>query len=133
MGSQSQNPANWNDGAVPYGVPQLVVFYRQATPGVWTTKLGTYVLETLTPDRSSRVQKRYDEVGQPNGSFGVEDFTEGSGTVQLATAPGDGTGGTTIQVRPGDAFAVIFDPAAPALPNITANAESFVITKASTP
>lgn len=134
MGSQAVNPSNWNDGSVPFGTRQ-VVFYRQSAPGsgAWTTKLGTYVLEGLTPTRTSRVVKRYDEVAQPNGSFGVSDFVEGTAVVQLATAVGDGTGGTTIEIRDGDAFATVLDPSAPALPNVTANAESFVVTKADAP
>lgn len=132
MPSQAQNPANWNDGAVPYGA-RTVVFYRQTTAGNWTTKLGTYVLEGITPTRTSRVGKRYDEVAQPNGSFGVEDFTEATTVVQLATAVGNGTGGTTIPIRPGDAFATVLDPSSPALPNMTTSAESFIVTKADAP
>src|SRR5579859_6505354 len=121
--------STWNDGNVPYGA-RKVVFYRQASPGVWSTKLGTYILESLTPTRISRVVKRYDEIGQPNGSFGVADFTEGTAVVQLATTVVDGSANTTIQIRDGDAFATVLDPASPALPNTSSNAESFVITKA---
>lgn len=124
--------SNWVDNNVPYAA-RKVVFYRQATPGVWTTKLGTYILESLTPTRTSRVVKRYDEGGQPNGAFGVSDFVEASCVVQLATTVGDGTAGTTIQIRDGDAFATVLDPASPALPGTSSNAESFVVTKADAP
>src|SRR5712671_2637097 len=127
----SQN-SNWNDAAVPYGA-RTVVFYRQASAGNWTSKLGTYVLESLTPTRTSRSVKRYDEVGQPNGGFGVSDFVEGSAVIQLATTVGDGTSSTTIQLRDGDAFATILDKSSPALPNQSSGAESFVITSADAP
>src|SRR5258706_4792502 len=98
MSSQNQNPANWNDANVPYGA-RTVVFKRQASAGSgsWSTTLGTYVLESITPTRSSQVQQRRDEVGQPNGAFGVDNFVEGSAVVQLATTVGSGSGSTTIQ------------------------------------
>lgn len=134
MPTQATFPGNFNDGGLPFGA-RAVVFYRQSAPGsgVWSTKLGTYILEGTTPSRSARVIKRYDEVGQPNGSAGVEDYTEGSGTAQLATVPGDGSAGTTIPLRPGDAFATIFDKSAPSQTNSSGGAESFVLTKTDQP
>jgi hypothetical protein len=126
--------STWVDGNVPFGA-RKVVFYRQVTPGsgVWATKIGTYVLQNITPKRTSRTVKRYDEVGQPNGSFGVADFVEGSAVVQLATTVGDGTAGTTIPIRDGDGFATVLDPSNPVQLNTVTNAESFVVTSADAP
>ena len=65
--------ALWNDGAIPYGSEVL------------TIDSVTYIAENLSFDNPSVVVQRRNEVNEPTGSFGVQDFVTGSATLQKAT------------------------------------------------
>lgn len=103
--------AFYNDGTIPYG-SRLETFTR----GV--SSLGSYVLENVTINRKSKIIKRMDELGAPNGSVGVYDFDEGSAVAQLAT-----TSSTVLQR--GDKFTDTFDA--------VTGAESWKITECDQP
>lgn len=87
--------SNYVDNSVPYG-SRTVTFSRAAV------SLGSYVAEQISVNRPANVLKRKNEVGNPNGAVGQEDFVTGSATVQLADS-------TSKQLRVGDTFPAIFD------------------------
>ena len=64
--------ALWNDGSIPYGSEVL------------TINSVTYIAENVSFDNPSVVQQRRNEVNEPTGSFGVQDFVTGSATLQKA-------------------------------------------------
>ena len=64
--------ALWNDGAIPFGCPTL------------TINSVVYVAENLSFDNPSVVVQRRNEVNEPSGSYGVQDFVTGSATLQKA-------------------------------------------------
>ena len=64
--------ALWNDGAIPFGSEVLTIS-------------GTaYIAENVSFDNPSVVVQRRNEVNEPTGSFGVQDFVTGSATLQKA-------------------------------------------------
>ncbi len=103
--------ADFNDGAIPYG-SRLVTMFRAAV------NLGTYVLENVTVNRPSHMIKRYNQIRQPNGSVGIDDFVEASAVAQLATI-------TSTLLRNGDTFSDTFDAAL--------GAETFIVAGADQP
>lgn len=115
----------WNDGLVPHG-SRTVKFYSNsagatdANGTTFTVLKGIYIIESGSYSRPQYEQGRYDEVRNPNGGFGVDDFVTGSMVVQLATT-------ATAYVAPGDAFATIL----PDSPGGTA--EGFVVTSIDDP
>jgi hypothetical protein len=64
----------WNDGAIPYG------------SRVVTISTVTYVANNIRVRRPTKQIKRTNELDEPSGSVGVEDFVEGSAELQLATS-----------------------------------------------
>src|SRR5262249_11878905 len=84
----------YNDGSIPYG-SRVVAFKRVNSRGgsgattTWAalTNAAIVVLENISVKRSGNVGKRYNEVRAPNGSFGQEDFAEGTAVAQLAKDP----------------------------------------------
>lgn len=104
-------PAFYNDGNIPYGS-------RLETMNRGGSSLGSYVLENVTINRKSKIIKRMDELGGPNGSVGVPDFDEGSAVAQLATSS------TTILQR-GDKFTDTFDA--------VTGAETWIVTECDQP
>lgn len=94
--------ANWNDGGVPVGARKIHLYKTNGASDAsggsqWATDVGIYILEQHSPTRGQKVAKRYDEAGNPNGAIGIDDFVEGSATVQL---PYTGS----VLVDPGMAF-----------------------------
>lgn len=117
-------PNQYNDSSIPYGSRQ-VNFKRISAGGGsgQTTTFGTalasaVVMENISVSRKLREGSRYDEVGKPNGSWGVQDFAEGSAVAQLAT-------GASSYLQEGDGFATTFDS--------VLGSESFVLTGVDTP
>lgn len=103
----------YNDGSIPYG-SRVVAFKRVASGGgsgattTWSAlaNAAAVVLENISVKRSGLVNKRYNEVKAPNGSYGVEDFPEGSAVAQLAKDP---VTNTTVALQFSDAFTTTFD------------------------
>lgn len=87
--------SNYVDNSVPYGSRVLTV----SRLGV---SQGDYVAEQISLSRPANVIKRYDQVRNPNGAVGQEDFVTGSATLQLATS-------SSKQLRVGDTFPATFD------------------------
>jgi hypothetical protein len=115
---------NWNDGGLPYGARKVKLYPAGASDAsgntTWTgAAKGIYILESFSPTRGQSVLKRKDESGLPNGALGVDDFVEGSATVQLAQV-------ATPLVDTGDAFTTVRRGASGA-------AESFVVINADEP
>lgn len=112
---------NWNDGGLKWGSRKVKFYTPGAVDGngntTWTALLTSaspvYILEVNSPNRPQFVQKQYDEIRQPNGAFGVDDFVELSATVQFG--PGQNF------VTNGCAFATVLDNS----PGATA--EGFVV------
>lgn len=77
--------ALWNDGSIPYGCEVL------------TINAVTYVAENLTFDNPTQMIQRRNELNEPSGSVGVQDFVTGSATLQkAATATAVPTPGLTF-------------------------------------
>lgn len=118
---------SWNDGGLKWG-SRKVKFY---TPGAvdangsttWSTLLTAsspiYILETNGVTRPQFTLRQYDEVRNPNGSFGVDDYVEVSATVQFAP--------TQNFVTTGCAFSTVLDNSP------SATAEGFVVTSTDEP
>ena len=121
--------ANINDGAIGYA-SRHIDFYPPTTPGSSGTKSSyaaavkkfTGVMEEISVIRSQRKTNYHDESMAPSGSYGTDDFTTGSGTVQLPFDPAK-VGNATLSIVAGDAFNCKFDQ--------TIGAEQFWITEAS--
>lgn len=67
-----------NDGSIPYGSK------------VFTINSVTYVAEDISIDDAAQKIDRKNEVGEPSGRVLVQDYVEGTATLQLAstsTAP----------------------------------------------
>ena len=64
--------ALWNDGAIPFGSEVL------------TINSVAYIAENVSYDNASVVVQRRNEVNEPSGSYGVQDFVTGSATLQKA-------------------------------------------------
>src|SRR5260370_37805749 len=104
--------SQYQDSAIPYG--SRVVAFKRPTGGgsgaasTWTAlaNAAAVVLESISVKRSGLVNKRYNEVRAPNGSYGQEDFPEGSAVAQLSKDP---VGNTTVGLQFGDAFTTTFD------------------------
>jgi hypothetical protein len=93
---------DWNDGGLPHGSRKVQIFPPAGLDGsgstTWgVTPKGVYALSNWNPIRRSRKTNRYDEVGKPNGSFGVDDYVEASCLAQLANV-------TSVMLDTGDAF-----------------------------
>jgi hypothetical protein len=108
---------NWNDGALKWG-SRKVKFYSpsstDASGTIWGTLKGIYILETNGINRPQMVVRQYDEVRTPNGAIGLDDFVEGTATVQF--------GPSQTFIATGDAFTTVLDNS----PGATA--EGFVVT-----
>src|SRR6266850_4366329 len=123
------------ENAIPYG-SRVVTFKRVSggASGVSSTfttaiaNLVSVVMENISVTRKLREVNQYNEVGKPSGSFGVEDFVEGSGVVQL---PKDPVANIVSAVQCGDAFATVFDKS---ITDAAVNGlENFVVTSADAP
>lgn len=120
-----------NDGAIGYASRHLD-FYPPTTPGSSGTKTSyagaakkfTGVMENILVTRPAFTQTFKDEGNNPSGSWGVGDFVEGSGTVQLPFDPAK-TGNLVPSLVPFDAFNCKFDT--------TIGAEQFYILSATQP
>lgn len=93
---------SWNDGGVPIGGRKIKLYKSNGASDAsgstqWQTEVGIYIAEQNGATRGQKVSKRYDESGAPNGAYGVDDFVEGSATLQPAY-----TG--TVLPDPGMAF-----------------------------
>ena len=119
---------NWNDGGVPFG-SRKVTFYAPL-PGKdangssqWNggASRGVGILEVNSAERTQYTQRRYDEVRNPNGAFGQDEFVEFSATYQLANA-------TSQYIQTGDAFTTTLPSSAGGNTN-----ESFVCISAGSP
>lgn len=94
--------AAWNDGGLPKGSRKMKVYPPGAVDGAGSTTWagatkGIYVAESWTPRRAQFVVRRYDEVRQPSGAFGLDDFVEGDIVMQLANV-------AAVLLDNGDAF-----------------------------
>ena len=94
------NVTSFNDNSVPTG-GFAISLSRGAGAG---TVLGTYVLESFTPTRPSKLTERPDYDGGPNGWKAVNAQENASGVLQIATSA------TTFPQR-GDWFTLTADPA----------------------
>lgn len=94
------NVTAYNDGGVPTGGFAIQLMRGQPTG----TLLGTYVLESFTPTRPSRLTERPDFDGGPNGFKAVNAQEKGSGVIQIATL-------ATMFPQRGDWFQQTADPA----------------------
>ena len=77
----------YSDPAFPYGSKVL------------TINTVTYVANNIRATQQAKEIRRTNELGAPSGNIGVEDFTEGTATLQLATS-------STAYPALGDTFAV---------------------------
>lgn len=119
--------SNWNDGGVPFG-SRKVTFYAPLAGkdangnSQWAggATRGIGILEVNSVERTQYTQRRYDEVRNPNGSFGVDEFTEFSATYQLANV-------NSQFIQTGDAFTTTLSSSA------GATAESYVCISAGSP
>ena len=83
--------SQFNDNAVWYGT-RKIDFYPQVVPGAPGTassyagsaKKSTNVCENCEATDTAYSQNQYNETRQPSGGFDVQDFKEGSCTVQVA-------------------------------------------------
>ncbi len=106
------------DNAVPFG-SRTEDFKRGGTGG--PTTVGTYVLESISLSRPSKIIERPNQIGQPNGWVAVNTFQHGTAVVQIPT-------GEAEFLKIGDWFQDTFDgtDANPA-------AETWVVVEATQP
>lgn len=112
----------FSDGSIPFGTRHIDVYAAIAPAGNGSpssfsgVKKATYVLESFSVERPSRVVRQYNEVNQPQASFATDDFNTVSVTLQVANV--------SLPVALYDAFTVKQDGA---------TAESWWATSVSTP
>ena len=73
----------YNDGAVPFGSRTEDI--KRGGTGSPTT-VGTYVCESISITRPSKVTERPNEIGAPNGWFAIGGFPHGTATIQIPTS-----------------------------------------------
>lgn len=116
------NAPAYNDGSIPYGVTTPAGVVRawaisrvvSGTP----TVLGTYIVEASSLSRPANIVRRKNQVNEPTGSIGQNDFPTGTATVQIATT-------SASYLIPGDYFSDTF--------STEIGAESFIVTHADQP
>lgn len=128
------NPNSINDGGLGFACRKLDIYIPDASTGgsgvatTYTAKRGTYLAESISPDRPMAVANRKDQLGIPNGAIGQKDFNTLSAVIQL---PGDPSvvavspAPQVQQIQEGDAFNIVLD--------VTRGPETWWCTKISAP
>lgn len=125
------NPNSINDGGLGFACRKLDIYIPDASTGgsgvatTYTVLRGTYLAESISPDRPMAVSNRKDQLGTPNGAIGQKDFNTLSAVIQLPGDPSIVTAPQVKQIQEGDAFNIILD--------ITRGAETWWCTKISAP
>lgn len=71
---------NYIDNQVPFG--SRVEDIKRGTAG---TAVGTYILESISLTRPSKIIERPNQIGEPNGWVSVNGFNHGTCVVQIPT------------------------------------------------
>jgi hypothetical protein len=73
--------STYNDNSVPFG-SRTEVIKRGSTSA--PTVVGTFIFESISLTRPSKIIERPNQIGEPNGWVAVSGFIHGTATIQIA-------------------------------------------------